>query len=59
MVDGASSVLQGSILQPFLFSTFINDLHAGGDCILIKFADDAKLGVAVESCRDESPCKRI
>lgn len=44
-----SSVLQGSILGLVLLNIFINDLVAGVQCILSKFADDLKLRVAVGS----------
>ena len=36
----SSGVPQGSILSPFLFNVFINDLELGEDCKTFKYADD-------------------
>lgn len=50
-----SWVLQGFILGPLPFNIFTNNLDAGLDGILSEFADDTKLGGAVDSLKAERP----
>lgn len=52
LIHPTSSVPQGCILSPLLFSLFINDLPNKIKCHILLFADDCKIFMAIKSFED-------
>lgn len=53
-----SGVPQGSIPRPVLLKIFVNDLEAGVECTISKFADDAEVGGAVDTFEGQEALQR-
>jgi len=53
-----SAVPQGSIQGPVLLLLFVSDLDAGFECTINQFADDTKLGGAVDSLEGQEVLQR-
>lgn len=54
-----SSVLEGSVLRPLVFSIFINNFDTGIKCTFRKFMDDTNLCGAVDRHEGRDTVQRV
>lgn len=53
-----SDILQGSVLEPVLLNTFINNLAEGIKCSLRQITGNTKLGKSVDQMKDNRALQR-